>query len=255
MLYNVVYKWTLLLLLFIPAGLVAQIDREAILLEEMMPAKDSTGRLVLPYELAPLDTLISRARAYAPRLKSQDALREAAMLNREIEERRWMDIPRVFGNASYGTGSFLTNLNDGIVEVNTLAVRQNLFYNAGVTMTVSPWTLATRRRRLQVMDADIYRASFDLNVLEDKVAESVIERYQALLLAIEMQDIAFQELGNQRINAELAERYFQTGDISFAEYNNALEERYAVEVEMAMARNHVKRAYLLLKIIVGGKLH
>lgn len=242
-------------MIILPAGVSAQIDREAVMLEDMMPVIDSTGRLILPYELAPLDTLISRAHEYSPLLHSQDAVRDAAILNREIEGRKWMDMTKVFGNASYGTGQYLTNISDGVGQGATLAVRQNLFYNTGITMTVSPWDLITRKRRLEVMDADIYRASFEMHMLEDKVSETVIERYQGLMLAIEVQEIALQALSNQEINAELAERYFQTGDITFEEYTRALESRNKAAKDVAIAQNDVKRAYLLLKIVVGGELH
>lgn len=250
------WKIVHLLLFVIPVHLaLGQVDAPAQPVPELQPVEDSTGKIVMPYDLAPLDTLIKRARSYSPMVKSQGEVVTSAILARHIESRKWLDMTSIFGNASYGTGQYLTNISDGGGQGATLAVRQNLFYNTGITMTISPWDLITRRRRMAVMDADIHKARFEQMMLEDKVAETVIERYQVLLLAIEMQDIALQGFNNQEINAQLAESYFRLGDLTFEEYSRALDSRNKAKMDVAIAKNDVKRAYLLLQIVVGDELH
>lgn len=233
----------------------AQINTPAQALPELQPVEDSTGKLVLPYDLAPLDTLIARARLYSPMIKSQEQVVSSAVLARQIENSKWLDMTSIYGNASYGTGQYVTELTDQGVSGATLAVRQNLFYNTGITMTISPWDLITRGRRMAVMDAGIYKARFEQMMLEDKVAETVIERYQVLLLSIEMQDIALQGFNDQEINAQLAEGYFRLGDITFEEYTRALDSRNKAKLDVAVAKSDVKRAYLLLQVVVGDELH
>ncbi|MDP5169838.1 MAG: TolC family protein [Bacteroidia bacterium] len=251
-------RWKIvhLLLFVIPVHLaIGQVDIPAQVIPELQPVEDSTGKLVMPYDLAPLDTLIKRARAYSPMIKSQEQVVSSTVLAREIENSKWLDMTSIYGNASYGTGQYVTELTDQGVSGATLAVRQNLFYNTGITMTISPWDLITRGRRMAIMDAGIYKARFEQMMLEDKVAETVIERYQVLLLSIEMQDIALQGFNNQEINAQLAESYFRSGDITFEEYTRALDSRNKAKLDVAIAKNDVKRAYLLLQVVVGDELH
>lgn len=255
---NVMSRWNIihLLLFLLPFHIsFAQVDAPAKLLPDLQPVEDSTGKLVMPYDLAPLDTLIARARLYSPMIKSQGQVVTSAVLARQIESRKWLDMTKVFGNASYGTGQYITELTDEGVSGATLAVRQNLFYNTGITMTISPWDLITRSRRMEIMDADIHKAYFEQMMLEDKVAETVIERYQVLLLSIEMQDIALQGFNNQEINAQLAESYFRSGDLTFEEYSRALDSRNKAKLDVAIAKSDVKRAYLLLQVVVGDELH
>lgn len=255
---NVMSRWKIihLLLFLLPFyTALAQIDATAKVLPDLQPVEDSTGKLVLPYDLAPLDTLIARARLYSPMIKSQEQVVSSAVLAREIENSKWLDMTSIYGNASYGTGQYVTELTDQGVSGATLAVRQNLFYNTGITMTISPWDLITRSRRMSIMDAGIYKARFEQMMLEDKVAETVIERYQVLLLSIEMQDIALQGFNNQEINAQLAESYFRSGDLTFEEYSRALDSRNKAKLDVAIAKSDVKRAYLLLQVVVGDELH
>lgn len=251
-------RWNIfpfLLCLFSFQITTAQITRPAQVLPELQPVEDSTGKLILPYDLAPLDTLIARARLYSPMIKSQEQVVSSAVLSRQIERSKWLDMTSVYGNASYGTGQYVTELTDEGVQGATLAVRQNLFYNTGITMTISPWDLITRGRRMEIKDADIHKARFEKMMLEDKVAETVIERYQVLLLSIEMQEIALQGFNNQEINVQLAESYFRSGDLTFEEYTNALDSRNKAKLDVAIAKNDVKRAYLLLQVVVGDDLH
>ncbi len=255
---NVMSRWNIihLLLFLLPFQIsFAQVNAPAQSVPDLQPVEDSTGKLVMPYDLAPLDTLIARARLYSPMIKSQEQVVSSTVLAREIENSKWLDMTSIYGNASYGTGQYVTELTDQGVSGATLAVRQNLFYNTGITMTISPWDLITRGRRMAIMDAGIYKARFEQMMLEDKVAETVIERYQVLLLSIEMQDIALQGFNNQEINAQLAESYFRSGDLTFEEYTRALDSRNKAKLDVAIAKNDVKRAYLLLQVVVGDELH
>ncbi len=251
-------RWNIIpiLLFLLPFQIsFAQINAPAQALQELQPVEDSTGKLILPYDLAPLDTLIARARLYSPMIKSQEQVVSSAVLARQIESRKWLDMTSIYGNASYGTGQYVTELTDEGVSGATLAVRQNLFYNTGISMTISPWDLITRSRRMEIMDADIHKAYFEQMMLEDKVAETVIERYQVLLLSIEMQDIALQGFNDQEINTQLAEGYFRLGDITFEEYTRAHDSRNKAKLDVAIAKSDVKRAYLLLQVVVGDELH
>ncbi len=233
--------------------LMGQIDQPAISLpgspgEAMKP-------WVLPYELAHLDTLIERALVHSPLLKSQDAVIEGKAMSREVEALDWLDMGKVFGGVSYGTGQILSLTTDGEVPVNSLANRQSLFYNAGFNLTVSPYDLITREKRLQTIDVDILRSRYDRMVIEERIKEAVIGRYQDLLLAIETQEIRLLNLQNQRLSAELAETFFRNGDILFTEYSGAQEMRIKAELDFISARSNTERAYQLLQSLVGGDIH
>lgn len=250
----VLRRISFLLLFSLGFWAAAQVDRPALNIPGMGP--DTTWRLIMPFDIAPLDTLVMRAVAYSPLLQSQEAVVEEAVLLKEIEGRKWMDMTKVFGNTSYGNGQYLTLLSNGDGGGgNTLAIRENLFFNVGLTMTVSPWDIITLKRRMQVMDAGIYQAQFEKQVIEDRVIEAVIERYEALMLAIELQGISLEVLQNQEISAQLAQRYFELGDISFDEYARIQELKTRAKKDFVTTKSEVKQAYLLLKMIVGAELH
>jgi outer membrane protein TolC len=244
----------LLLLLIIPLGLHAQIKRRALNLPPKIELPDTIKPLVMPYQVAPLDTLIKRAYLYSPLLKSQDALIETQVIARQNEAWDWADMARVFGGASYGNGQLLNNSTDGAGTINTLATRQDVYYSVGINLSLSPYDLLTRKRRLQGLDTEIVRSRIDRITLEERIAEAVLLRYQDLMLAIEMQEIRQQNFQNQQINTELAEGYFEAGDISYAEYNAALESLIKARIDYVTALHMTERAYLLLKSIVGNEL-
>lgn len=244
----------LLLCVWIPLGLTAQIKRRALDLPPKIELPDTIRPLVMPYQVAPLDTLIKRACIHSPMLQSQDALIETKIIARETEAWDWTDMGRVFGGASYGNGQLLNNSTDGAGTINTLATRQDVYYSMGVSLTLSPYDLLTRKRRLQGLDTEVVRARFDRLVIEERIAEAVMLRYQDLMLAIEMQEIRQQNFQNQQINTELAEGYFQAGDISYTEYNTALESLIKARIDYVSALNMTERTYLLLESIVGHEL-
>lgn len=245
----------LLLCWILPLGLHAQKKkREAAWASKPEPT-DTLRPFVMPYQIAPLDTLIKRAQLHSPLLQSQDALIETKLVNREVTAFDWTDMARVFAGTSYGNGQILNNATDGGGTINTLATRQDVSYSVGFNFTLSPYDLITRKRRLQGLDTEILRAKTDRIVLEERIAESVIYRYQDLMLAIDMEKILLNSLQNQEINVELIEGYFQAGDVSYAEYNRAIESLTESRTDCAGALNTTKRAYLLLKSIVGDELY
>lgn len=237
-----------------PSGLQAQFKRRALSLPPKIELPDTLGPLIMPYQVAPLDTLIRRAYIYSPLLKSQDALIETKVITRETEAWDWTDMARVFGGASYGNGQLLNNSTDGAGTINTLATRQDVYYSVGLNLSLSPYDLLTRKRRLQGLDTEIMRSRIDRVVMEERIAEAVLLRYQDLMLAIEMQEIHQQNFQNQQINAELAEGYFEAGDISYAEYNLSLESLIKAKIDYVSALNMTERTYLLLQSIVGDEI-
>ncbi len=241
----------------LPKGAFAQVDEPAVELPELAkePSAVDTGIVIPALDLAPLDTLIARALDYSPSLGGQDEVIKTKVLDRKVQRLDWLKMARAYGGTAYGNGQIVNSSTDGTSAINTLAIRQDLFYSVGVNLTISPYEWLTRNENTQMMDAEIYRARFDKMVLEDQIAEEVIARYQDLMLAVEVQRIRAINLQTHRINIEIAEKYFQTGDLPFSEYSRTLESRMQAELDFRTSQIDVKRAYLMLESIVGHDLH
>ncbi|GAB4424736.1 MAG: hypothetical protein OHK0039_42090 [Bacteroidia bacterium] len=204
--------------------------------------------------LLPLDTLISLALRHSPMLHAQDALITGKELAIAQQRLLWTDMVSGLGGASYGNGQILNSSSDGANIDYNLVTRSDLFYSVGVNLRLSPYKLLTQGKQRQQLEADLARSHADRRVLEQRIAEAVIDRYQDLMLAQKLRQIRAANLENHRINAAMAQRYFEAGDLAFSEYGMTLEFASKAEADVESALNDELRAYLLLKTLVGTEI-
>jgi outer membrane protein TolC len=209
---------------------------------------------MLGFHLAPLDTLLTRAIAHSAALHSQEAMIKARASALKVQQRTWMKIVQPYVGVSFGTGTVTANVQDGAEVTYNLATRQQLLYNVGLNVRLTAEDLINRGQRCQILEYEIEKLRSDAKVLERTVAERVIMRYEDLMKSAEVLAIKAHQMHSNAINWELAERYFQSGDMSYADYNGVLNAKLSSQMQFINLKSDFQRHYLLLREVVGGPL-
>lgn len=209
---------------------------------------------MLGFRLAPLDTLLARAIANSAELHSQEALVKARASALKVQKRTWMKIVQPYVGVNFGTGTVTANVQDGTEVTYNLATRQQLIYNVGLNVRLTAEDFINRGQRCQMLEYEIEKLRSDSRILERTVAERVIMRYEDLMKSAEVLAIKAHQMHSNAINWELAERYFQSGDMSYADYNGVLNAKLSSQMQFINLKSDFQRHYLLLREVVGGPL-
>lgn len=209
---------------------------------------------LLGFRIAPLDTLIARALQQSPEMAGQEALIKSRSATLRYQNRQWLKMFQPIAGVSYGTGTIIASVDDGSGANVNLANQQNLLYNVGFTLRFTAEDIFNRKPRAEVLEWEIEKLRQDQRVQARMVRERVIMGYEALLMSAELLILKAQQMQTNRINCELAERYFHSGDMSYADYNGALGDKLAAEIQFLNAKSEFQTQYLLLMELVGGPL-
>lgn len=218
-------------------------------------ARKAIADSLLGFRIAPLDTLMARAIANSPELRGQDALINSRKATLRYQNRTWLKMFQPIAGVSYGTGTIIASVDDGSGASVNLANQQNLLYNVGITVRFTAEDFFNRGPKSDILEWEIEKLHHDRDVQIRLIRERVIMRYEALLMAAEVAVIKAKQWQTNLVNQELSERYFHSGDMSYADYNGVLGDQLAAEIQFINAKSSFQTQYLLLREIVGQPLY
>jgi outer membrane protein TolC len=222
--------------------------------EAVMAEREAMTDSLLGFRIAPLDTLLARALANSPEILAQEATIRARAATLKVERRKWTKLIQPFVGVNYGTNIVAANIESGNTVNYNFATRQQLLYNVGLNLRLSAEDLINRGQRSQIIEHEIDKLKHDTDVLHRLVRERVITRYEQLMQAAEVLSVAAQQMQTNEINWELAQRYYQSGDMAYADYNGILEGRLNAKIQFINLKSDFQTQYLLLRELVGGPL-
>lgn len=243
----------LTLSLLLGQGLLAQPPRSGVpAVDSIQGARVALADSLLGLQLAPLDTLIERAVQRAASLRGQTALIESRKAALRVEKKSWTRLIQPYAGVAFGTGTILANVDDGTATSVNLATRQQLLYNVGLNLRFTGDDWLNRRNRCEVIEYQVEQLRHERRALVAQLRERVIMRYEALLKAAEVLQVKAQQRQSHALNWELAQRYFEAGDMSYADYNGVLNDKLHAHMQFLNVKSDFQLQYRLLQELVGS---
>jgi len=230
-------------------------DGMAIPMDSITAARGVRVDSLLGFKLAPLDTLLERAVANASELRAQDAYIQSRKSALKARNREWMKLFQPIAGVTYGTGQISAAVDDGSNVVYNLSTNQNLVYNVGFTVRFTAEEFLNRKPKAEILEWEIEQLRENRNTQIRLIRERVIMRYEAVMMAAEVMELRADMMETNAVAYELAERYFHRGDLSYADFNGALEAKIYSKSQFVGSRSDFQKNYLLLREVVGGPLH
>lgn len=205
-------------------------------------------------KIAPLEELIDRAIVHAASLKLQDEVLMEQLLKYRIEKKQWLQYFSLQGQASYGTGSGLTAIDNGTIVASRVTNQTNLLYNGGLALKINPEYWANRKNNLRVLESKMAQTKATKRIIIQQIRELVVQRYQAVYNSLALVKLHAGALETGRIAHESATLFFERGDMTITELDASLRYKAATEAKFEAAIGEYRMNYLLLKEICGGKI-
>ncbi|MEO0897502.1 MAG: TolC family protein [Bacteroidota bacterium] len=227
---------------------------DSTVMSELM--KEDSARLVPfnPYKIAPLEDLVIRAWEYSAQLEYNGHLLEEQVANYKVEKKKWLQFITGRASMSYGTGSGLFASDNGTVVATQLTNQENLLYNTGVGITLSPEYWVNRKQNLRVMEARMAQVRSNKEIIKQELRGIVVERYVAYQNALKVLKVHAAAMESYAISHETAAIYFNKGDLNITEYNTSLQYKTSTELKYFKAKGEFQMALQMLKDICGGRI-
>lgn len=210
---------------------------------------------MLGFRIAPLDTLLEWAVRNSTEMAGHRAyLRSRGAYLQKIN-REWMKMFQPIINVQYSNGSIASTYEDPNQVLFSVSNRQNLWYTGGFTVRFTAEDFLNRRKRAEVVELEMEKIYYEGKTQERIIRERVIMRYEAMMMAAQVMYIKARQFRTNQVAYELAERAFQQGNMSYPDYNGALEARLYSEIQYINTRSDFQKQYLLLQEVVGQPLY
>ncbi|MEM6763334.1 MAG: TolC family protein [Bacteroidota bacterium] len=206
------------------------------------------------YSVLPLDTLIQRAVLNSPLLEVKDAQISAKEYDMEASRLEWTRNLALIGSGTYGSGSFLSNIQDGSVSAFQLTNRTSLNYAIGFSVRISPYDIFGTKRESRKKDYEILAVRKEKNIIIQEVRNEVIRLYSNLQLAQNLISVWIDQYQSADLACKLAEKYYQEGNTTTSEYTMALAKRNGALKELEIAKAEFWKSQKLLESIVGDSI-
>jgi len=204
--------------------------------------------------LPPLQAIIDSALAKNPDVKAKDLQIKINEFKLKSERMRWSENLGFQTDMRYGTfDNFSTNTAAGQSPA-VLATRNNqLNYGVGAYVKIPLYDFLNHRSLIGASKAEVEQAASVAEVQRDALRQIVIKQYQELILKQKLLRIKSKYLETSRIDVAMAEKAFQNGLISVAEYSRISAITATTEVDFETSKNEFSTAFMILEEIAKTK--
>jgi peptidoglycan/LPS O-acetylase OafA/YrhL len=203
------------------------------------------------FQVPPLDTLIKLAIEKSPVLRSQDVWIQTKSKEVSLEKKSWANLVSVGGTALLGTNNVLdfqqTTTNQEYISLD----RRSAVYNAGVTLRVSLGDVLNRADKVDIKRLEWERSQADRVTLEHQIREEVMVRYDRFQADLYLLDLESQNVEAMQLALEVAQKYFEEGNLPASEYTTVLAKSIAAKKQLEESKLAAKHSYRMLREIAG----
>ncbi len=214
---------------------------------------DESSELSL-HKILPLDTLIKRAIVHSPMLEVKDAQINAKEYDLRASKLEWTRNLAILGSGTYGSGSFLSNINDGSVSAFQLTDRTTLNYALGFSVRISPYDIYGTKRERRKKEYEILSVKREKNVIAQQITNEVIRLYSNLRLAQSLIDVWVDQYQSAELAYQLTKKYFEEGNAPAGDFTVALEKKNGALKELEIAKAEFWKSQKLLEAVVGDSI-
>jgi outer membrane protein TolC len=218
-----------------------------------MPAPTLTDTVLF---VPPLGVLIDSALRNNALIRYRNLDINAKETNLKSQRSSWIRNFGIQADSRFGTfDNFSTNTSEG-QSPSILATKSSQFnYGVGAYVKIPFYDIVNRKNQVSQAKLELNQAESMADAQRDEVRQTVIRQYNDLLLKQRLLNIKSRNLGNSRLNMEMAEEQFRNGVIPLSEFVRISEIVSNAESAYESARSEFSTTYMLMEEIVGFKFN
>lgn len=202
-----------------------------------------------------LPRLIDAAVRYSSQLENLEAIKEGALEERKIIQKRIYSNFSLSSSYQYGTiGNFYGTTIDPVTGLNEPRRAARPRYTVGVNVNFPLGQLLSRHNELRQQDMQLKQVDANRKTTEREIRRMVIQMYQELQLSRTTLQNQQEFLQSAMITRDLAGRRFKNGQLPLEEQISATEYHSRAVLAKEEAQNRYETQLLILEEIIGMSL-
>lgn len=207
--------------------------------------------------LPPLDAFIESAVSNSPILKASD--QEIAQIFESIkkEKKSWADFITIDGNTRYGLYNTIniTDVAGTTTDAGSKASKQQLNYYGGLTLRMPLSVFLGKKNQLKMLNLSIEETKYRKEQLKNDLILLVIDEYYKLIRMEKSVQISLNVVQSVKLDFLKAGKDVESGLITLAEYNHALEVKEKADEGYNTAINDFRSQYMKIQVLTGLKMN
>ena len=204
-------------------------------------------RLLIPK----LEVLIDSALAHNGMLNYRKSEIEVKNANLKSKRRNWTRNFGIQADTRYGTFDNFSSNVSGPNTVTLSSTTTQMNYGVGLYLKIPVFDLFNRNSDIKQAKAELKQAESLVKFQEDEIKETVIRYYEDLILKQNLLEIQAINLGDARVNMEMAKKEFTNGQILLYEYIRISDITSGVATEYEKRKSELLVAKKLLENLTG----
>lgn len=166
-------------------------------------------------------------------------------------KRDWIKNFGIVADTRYGTfDNFLTN-STGINSSSSSSYSKQLNYTVGLFLKIPIFDVINRKNKIKLARLEVEEARSMAEFQEEEIRQTVIIKYQDLILKQKLLQIRSRRFGDGKVNMQMIEKEFRNGLVPLAEYVRIVGMTENMEAEYETAMSEFITAKQLLEDIAG----
>lgn len=180
---------------------------------------------------------------------------ESKNANLKYQKRYWTRNFGIQGGTRYGTIDNFSSVSGQNSSIDLSTNVEQLDYYVGAYVKFPIFDAVNRRSEIKKAETEIEQAKNLVKFQRDEVVEWVIKYYEDLLLKQNLLELRASNMGNAKVNMEMAEKEFKTGLIPVYEYVRISDITSRISSEYEEAKSEFMVAKRLLENLTGLKIN
>lgn len=180
---------------------------------------------------------------------------ESKNANLKYQKRYWTRNFGIQGGTRYGTIDNFSSVSGQNSSIDLSTNVEQLDYYVGAYVKFPIFDAVNRRSEIKKAETEIEQAKNLVKFQRDEVVEWVIKYYEDLLLKQNLLELRASNMGNAKVNMEMAEKEFKTGLIPVYEYVRISDITSRISSEYEEAKSEFMIAKRLLENLTGLKIN
>lgn len=214
--------------------------------------KNLTGDGVQSTLIPPLGVLLDSAYQHSPALHGQETMIKMREFQVKSQKLDWTKNIEGFSEWRYGSFDYVTISQSGA----TIGTDQNVSnrFNVGTRIMLNGLDLINHGRKVKIAKEQLKYEEFKFNEMKQMIAREVIKLWNMLITFERIIDLKAKHQTTQKINLQVAEKQFVSGEITIDELSRVSEVMHNADEEFELTKQQFREAYMLLEEIVGVSL-
>lgn len=203
--------------------------------------------------LPPLEELIDSAIAHSASIKFWSTDVQVNDEKIDIAKNQWLKNLKLGSDVRYGTYDNLSldPIGASAVYTNTTETRYGAFFSVSVPF----YDLFNRKNQVAFAELERQQSIYSLKMREQEIRSAIIKQYNQLKLDQQILKLAADFIQTGSVNLQLAQRQFESGMLSLAEYTKIAESYNKSQITYESAKQTFITSLMLLEEMVGYKFN